>query len=40
VLTERLEDAKGAIQLFLDGALGQLNERLSALGRAAIVSDG
>jgi len=40
VLTERLEDAKGAIQIFLDGALGQLNERLSALGRAAIVSDG
>ncbi|MDA0328600.1 MAG: glycosyl hydrolase [Gemmatimonadetes bacterium] len=40
VLTERLEDAKLAIQQFLDGELNLLNDRLQALGRPAIVSDG
>lgn len=40
VLTDRLEDAKQAIQPFLDGELNLLNDRLRALGRPAIVSDG
>jgi hypothetical protein len=39
VLTDRLEGAKQAIQTFLDGELAQLNDRLRALGRPAIVSD-
>jgi hypothetical protein len=39
VLTNRLEEAKQAIQNFLDGELAQLNDRLRALGRPAIVSD-
>jgi len=39
VLTDRLEGAKQAIQKFLDGELAQLNNRLRALGRPAIVSD-
>ena len=39
VLTQRLDEATQAIQLFLDGELSQLNERLRALGRPPIVSD-
>jgi len=39
VLTLRLEDAKEAIQAFVDGELARLNERLTALGRPAIISD-
>jgi photosystem II stability/assembly factor-like uncharacterized protein len=39
VLTQRLEDAKEAIQAFVDGELARLNEQLTALGRPAIVSD-
>jgi len=38
LLTARLEEAKATIEMFLEGALGALNEQLSALGRAAIVS--
>jgi hypothetical protein len=40
VLTDRLEDAKQAIQTFFDGELNRLNDQLRALGRPAIVSDG
>jgi photosystem II stability/assembly factor-like uncharacterized protein len=39
VLTARLEDAKRAILVFIDGALDALNERLAALGRPVIVSE-
>ncbi|KPJ84083.1 MAG: glycosyl hydrolase [Gemmatimonas sp. SG8_23] len=39
VLTERLEDAKGAIQAFFDQEMAVLNERLRALGRPAIISE-
>jgi photosystem II stability/assembly factor-like uncharacterized protein len=39
VLTDRLEDAKQAIQTFFDGELSRLNDQLRALGRPAIVSD-
>jgi hypothetical protein len=38
VLTERLEDAKQAIQTFIEGELGRLNDQLTALGRPAIIS--
>ena len=39
MLTDRLEEAKQAIQAFFDGELNRLNEQLRALGRPAIVSD-
>jgi len=37
VLTERLEEAKQAIQTFFDGELSRLNEQLRTLGRPVIV---
>jgi hypothetical protein len=40
VLTDRMEEAKQAIQAFFDGELNRWNEQLRALGRPAIVSDG
>jgi hypothetical protein len=40
ILTERLENAKRAIQNFFDDDLARLNAQLQALGRPAIVSDG
>ena len=40
VLTDRFEEAKQAIQEFLDGELNRLNDQLRSLGRPAIVSDG
>jgi photosystem II stability/assembly factor-like uncharacterized protein len=39
VLTEELEAAKAAIQAFFDSEMMELNERLRALGRPAIVSE-
>jgi len=39
VLTDRLEEAKQAIQAFFDGELNRLNDQLRAFGRPAIVSD-
>ncbi|MBT7691748.1 MAG: hypothetical protein HN750_06995, partial [Gemmatimonadales bacterium] len=39
VLTERLEEAKQAIQAFFDGELNRLNDQLRALGRPAIISE-
>jgi photosystem II stability/assembly factor-like uncharacterized protein len=39
VLTDRFEEARDAIQAFIDGELNQLNDRLRALGRPAIVSE-
>ncbi|MBT6696212.1 MAG: hypothetical protein HOB12_11220, partial [Gemmatimonadales bacterium] len=38
-LTERLEEAKQAIQAFFDGELNRLNDQLRALGRPAIISE-
>ena len=40
IFTERLENAKRAIQNFFDNDLARLNAQLQALGRPAIVSDG
>jgi hypothetical protein len=39
VLTEELEAAKAAIESFFDSEMAELNERLRALGRPAIVSE-
>ena len=39
MLTDRLEDAKQAIQTFFDGELNRLNDQLGGLGRPAIVLD-
>jgi len=39
VLTARLDEAKAAIQAFIDGDLNELNDRLRALGRPPIVSE-
>jgi len=39
VLSARLEEAKAAIQAFFDSEVAELNQRLQALGRPAIISE-
>jgi photosystem II stability/assembly factor-like uncharacterized protein len=39
VLSDRLEEAKAAIQAFFDGEVSELNRRLQSLGRPAIISE-